>query len=276
MRAAISKAEIESTIAARFGDAFKHHEIIKRPEVIATGIPQIDSLAGGGLPRGAITEIFGPASSGRTSFTLATLAAATNHEEVCALVDMNNTLDPESAQRTNVKLERLLWIRCDNNLEHAFKATDLLLQGGGFGVVVLDLGDLAAKKAKRIIASWWYRFRRTLEATPTALVVLAEGSCVRSCALLALDFSAETYFWSSCDEFLETGNLELMGKTAKGARYRRNSPSVVKPQLILQPKTLTPSVSHASLLQALNFQVTCLRPLHLKEKEIRILAETAH
>src|SRR5882762_10268293 len=97
MRAAISKAEIESTLATRFGEAFKHHEI-KTPAIIATGIPEIDALAGGGLPRGAITEIFGPASSGRTSFMLSTLAMATNHHEVCALVDMNNTLDPQSAE----------------------------------------------------------------------------------------------------------------------------------------------------------------------------------
>ena len=156
MRAAISKAEIESTLATRFGDAFKYHEI-KTPEIIATGIFQIDSLAGGGLPRGAITEIFGPASSGRTSLMLATLAAATNHEEVCALVDTNNSLDPEAAEHVKVNFDRLLWIRCDNNLEHAFKATDLLLQGGGFGIVMLDLGDLSAKATRRTISSWWER-----------------------------------------------------------------------------------------------------------------------
>ena len=61
-----------------------------------------------------------------------------------------------------MKFDRLLWIRCANNLEHAFKATDMLLQAGGFGLVMLDLGDVPAKSAKRIISSWWYRFRRTL------------------------------------------------------------------------------------------------------------------
>lgn len=195
MRAAISKAEIESTMAARFGDAFKHHEI-KSPEVIATGIPQIDSLAAGGLPRGAITEIFGPPSSGRTSFMLATLAAATNYEEVCALVDMNNTLDPESVGRANVNLDRLLWIRCDNNLEHAFKATDLLLQGGGFGIVMLDLGDLSAKAARRIISSWWFRFRRVVENSPTALLVITQDCSVRSCAALSLEMKNDAVVWS--------------------------------------------------------------------------------
>src|SRR6266550_5044052 len=173
MRATFSKAEIESEIASRFGSAFQPHE--KRPaDLISTGIPEIDSFALGGLPRGAITEVFGPASSGRTSFMLSALAHATNHEEVCALVDTNNVFDPASATRAEINCGRLLWIRCANHLEHAFKATDLLLQGGGFGLVLLDLGDVPAKSARRIISSWWYRFRRTLEATPTALVVIAE------------------------------------------------------------------------------------------------------
>src|SRR5712691_8860740 len=96
MRAAFSKAEIESEIASRFGSAFKQHE--KRPaEVISTGIPQIDSFTLGGLPRGAMTEVFGPASSGRTSFMISALGHATRHEEVCALIDTSDSLDPKSA-----------------------------------------------------------------------------------------------------------------------------------------------------------------------------------
>src|SRR6187455_2224049 len=199
MRAAFSKAEIESEISSRFGSAFKLHE--KRPaEVISTGIRQIDSFTSGGLPRGALTEVFGPASSGRTSFMLSALAHATEQQEICALVDTNNSFDLKSASQAEINFERLLWIRCANNLEHAFKSTDLLLQGGGFGMVVLDLGDVAAKDAKRIISSWWYRFRRTLEATPTALVVIAEESCVRSCATLALELRGEACLWSSSSE----------------------------------------------------------------------------
>src|SRR6267378_1911116 len=120
MRAVISKVEIESELASRFGSAVKLHE--KRPaEVISTGIPQIDSFTFGGLPRGAVTEIFGPASSGRASFMLSALAHATDHQEICALVDTNNSFDPESASQAEINFEQLLWIRCANNLEHAFK-----------------------------------------------------------------------------------------------------------------------------------------------------------
>lgn len=242
MRAAISKAEIESTMAARFGDAFKHHEA-RSAEVIATGVAHIDSLAGGGLPRGAITEIFGPASSGRTSFLLSTLAAATNHEEVCALVDMNNTLDPESAGRANVNLDRLLWIRCDNNLEHAFKATDLLLQGGGFGIVMLDLGDLSAKAARRIISSWWFRFRRVVENSPTALLVITQDLSVRSCAALSLEMKNEAVVWAQVKQDL------------------RKHASLVN--LSAHAKTTAPFlVTQGRLLQSLTILVERHRPLN--------------
>ena len=190
MRAAVSKAEIESEVASRFSSAFQQHE--KMPaEVISTGIPEIDLFTLGGLPRGAITEIFGSASSGRTSFMLSALAHATTHEEVCAVVDTNNSFDPKSATRAEINCERLLWIRCANNLEHAFKATDVLLQGGGFGLVLLDLGDVPANSAKRIISSWWYRFRRTVENRPTAILVISEEACTRSCAALTLEFQGK-------------------------------------------------------------------------------------
>jgi hypothetical protein len=252
MRAAISKAELESTIAARFGDAFKHHET-KTAEVIASGISEIDALVGGGLPRGAITEIFGHASSGRTSFMLSTLAAATNHEEVCALVDMNNTLDPESAGRATVNFDRLLWIRCDNNLEHAFKATDLLLQGGGFGIVMLDLGDLSAKAARRIISSWWFRFRRVVENSPTALLVITQGCSVRSCAALSLGMKHEAVVWSHMNhDVTKKKNFSLV-------------------DLATRAKTTTSFlVTQGKLLRSLTMLVERHRPISPTVRETRL------
>jgi len=263
MRAAFSKVEIESDIASRFGSAFQVQK--KRPaEVISTGIPEVDAFALGGLPRGALTEVFGPASSGRTSFMLSALAHATNNEEVCALVDTNNSFDPKSATRAGVNSDRLLWIRCDHNLEHAFKASDLLLQGGGFGLVLLDLGDVPGNSAKRIISSWWYRFRRTLEPTPTALVVIAEESCVRSCATLALELNAQTHRWSS--------------STQPRSNARRDdcnhSPSSY-PSLASVPRSTAlelgankSSLPHTTLLKSLSFRMYCQRPLYLNSRKL--------
>ena len=185
MKAALSKAELEADIASRFGDAFKIHEKTV-VETLSTGISELDAVTGG-LPRGAISEIFGPASSGRTSLMFSTLAHATAREETCALVDINDTFAPAAAVATGVDFDRLLWVRCAGDLERAFKAADLLLHAGGFGLVILDLGDVAGKDARRIISSWWYRFRRTVEDRPTVLMVISEEACTRSCAALTLE-----------------------------------------------------------------------------------------
>ena len=272
MRAAVSKAEIEFEISSRFSSAFAPHEK-KTPEVISTGIPQIDAFTLGGLPRGAITEVFGPASSGRTSVMLSALAQATNHEEVCAIVDTTNAFDPKSATSAEINCERLLWIRCANNLEHAFKATDLLLQGGGFGLVMLDLGDVPAKSAKRIISSWWYRFRRTLEATPTALVVIAEESCVRSCAALALELRGENCLWSSASE--EQGD----GLTHSNARRRSSHFLLPLPTPAMVDAHRRPvnksSLPHSTLLKGLSFQMECQRPLHLNRRGGEVLVKVS-
>ena len=196
-KAAFSKAELESNIARRFADAFKVQE---KPvvETLSTGIDQIDALTGG-MPRGAISEIFGPASSGRTSLMFSMLAYATTHEETCAVVDTNDVFAPATAVETGIDFDRLLWIRCAGNLEHAFKATDLLLHAGGFGLVILDLGDVPGKEARRIITSWWYRFRRTVEDRPTVLTVISEEACTRSCAALALELKGAAE-WSRATE----------------------------------------------------------------------------
>lgn len=212
MKAAVSKVELESDMASRFGDAFRLHEksIV---ETLSSGIDEIDVLTGG-LPRGSISEIFGPASSGRTSLMYSMLAYATAHEETCALVDTNDVFAPTAAAESGIDFDRLLWVRCAGNLEHAFKATDLLLHAGGFGLVILDLGDVAGKDARRIISSWWYRFRRTVEDRPTVLTVISEEACTRSCAALTLELKGAPE-WS--------GNL-LRQNAIKASRQRPISP----------------------------------------------------
>ena len=222
MKAAVSKVELESDMASRFGDAFRLHEK-SVVETLSSGIDEIDVLSGG-LPRGSITEIFGPASSGRTSLMYSMLAYATAHEETCALVDTSDVFAPTCATEAGVDFDRLLWIRCAGNLEHAFKATDLLLHAGGFGLVILDLGDVAGKEARRIISSWWYRFRRTVEDRPTVLTVISEEACTRSCAALTLELKGAPA-WS--------GNL-LRHNAIKVNRQRPLSPWLHEGQFYAQ------------------------------------------
>src|ERR1700687_3221370 len=88
-----------------------HLDVRPAPEMVSSGIPQLDSLPGG-LARGCLTEICGTASSGRTSVLLFALARATQRGEVCALVDASDAFDPASAAAAGMEMSRLLWVRC--------------------------------------------------------------------------------------------------------------------------------------------------------------------
>ena len=170
-------------------------QVAPAPELVRTGISEVDA-ATGGLPRGALTEIFGPASSGRTSLLTSILAAATERQEICALVDAEDAFDPAPAAAAGVRLERLLWIRCGHNVEHALKAVDLLVQGGGFGLVVMDLGDTPPRTVRRISLTSWFRLRRAVEHTPTVLVAVAQQSNAKTCSSLMLECTRERVTWS--------------------------------------------------------------------------------
>jgi len=106
---------------------------------LPTGIPEIDELTGGGIPRATMTEVYGSTSSGRISLMFSLLRQATQQGECCALVDVQDTFDPQSAAAVGIQLAYVLWVRCGGNVEHALKAADLLIRAGGFGVVIMDL-----------------------------------------------------------------------------------------------------------------------------------------
>ncbi len=197
-------------------------EVRPAPEMVSAGIHAIDALTGG-LPRGCLTEIFGAASSGRSSVLLAALAAATQRQEVCALVDVTDAFDPHSAAAARLALDRLLWVRCGHErkpqdreghdfnranktslrvralackrkiegpVKQALRVTDLLLQSGGFGLVAIDLSDVPLKMARRIPLTSWFRFQRAVENTPTVLFVIGQVPCAQTCATLLLKLQA--------------------------------------------------------------------------------------
>ena len=190
MAAVALKKQFESILGGPFGWQSR-----PSPECVPTGVGEIDA-ATGGLPRGCLTEIYGPASSGRTSLLVSILAQATAREEVCALIDAEDAFDPWSAEAAGVRLDRLLWVRCSHNAEHALKAADLLIQGGGFGLVTLDLGDTPPAIARRISLTSWFRLRRAVENTPTVLLSLAVQSNAKTCAALQIECAREHAIWS--------------------------------------------------------------------------------
>jgi hypothetical protein len=190
MGAAVLKQRFESVLGGRL-----EWQVRPAPVFAPSGVPEVDA-ATGGLPRGALTEIFGPASSGRTSLLVSVLAEATGRGEVCALVDADDAFDPASGDAAGLYLEKLLWVRCGHNAEHALKAADLLIQGGGFGVVAMDLGDTGPETARRISLTSWFRLRRAVEHTPTVLVAVARQPNAKTCASLMLECARERAAWS--------------------------------------------------------------------------------
>jgi hypothetical protein len=194
------------------------------PEMAPSGIRALDELTGG-WPRGCLSEICGTVSSGRTGILLAALAASTQNGEVCALVDAGDMLHPASARAAGIEMKKLLWVRCGNavlgsqfpvlslcgrqmnrhivsesgsaaklrgwesRLEQVLKVTDLLLESNGFGMIVLDLGDVPARSARRIPLASWFRFRRVVERTPTVLLVVEQQPIAGSCSSVVLKVS---------------------------------------------------------------------------------------
>ena len=311
----------------------------RRPsvELQPTGITDLDAVLGGGFLRGSLVELYGPASSGRTSLAFSLLAQATERQEACAFVDVSDSLDPVSLAAAGVELPRLLWIRCGENqgretdlkassclspvnqetkrvsapdsskrlmpkhgwrhpresmrgvdkaipslvgkqpvpaesaqihivarcaeeqverdrepprrgirpqrplpslpkfdpppprqtqrgrsttpwkrLEQALKTTDLLLHGGGWGVVVFDLGGVSWVDARRIETSIWFRFRRAIENTPTILLLLGEESFAKSCASLVLRCQRKAEHWSRAATRGDTGATTFEGFEVQG------------------------------------------------------------
>jgi hypothetical protein len=101
-------------------------------------------------------------------------------------------------------------------LEQALKTTDLLLHGGGWGVVVFDLGGISWVDARRIELSTWFRFRRAIENTPTILLLLGEESCAKSCASLVLRCQRRANNWRRAATSVETGASTFEGFEVQG------------------------------------------------------------
>jgi len=249
-------------------------EVRPAPETASSGIAQIDALTGG-LPRGCLTEVCGPESSGRTTVMLAAIAAVTSREEICALIDASDALDPHSATAAGVNLERLLWVRCGSHaqssalsrkrrqafsleererrrmedpVEQALRATDLLLQSSGFGMVAIDLAGVPLKMARRIPLTTWFRFRRAVENTPTLLLVTGTQACAQSCATLSLELSRQSSEVSRQEKVLSSRFSVLSKRQSSEDRHDSRDET-----------SASENPSHAELLTGIEVQIEVLR-----------------
>jgi hypothetical protein len=193
--AAIVRTQIESLLEARIPSALtlKSRSI---QECIACGIKDIDILEV--FRRGNLVEICGAFSSGRTTLLHGLLSRCTSGGEAAAILDVTDSFDPVSASQLGVVLSEVLWVRCGatrsqgrplSALEQALAAADLLLQSGGFGLLVLDLANIPMKEARQIPLAAWFKFRRAVEGTRTLFLVLAQQSNAGSSSANTLDVS---------------------------------------------------------------------------------------
>jgi hypothetical protein len=161
---------------------------------------------------------------------LGLLAAFTQQGKVCALVDASDSLEPASAAAAGLRLSNLVWVRCRGDAGHAFKTADLLLHGGGFGMIVLDLCDVPRRILQKAPLSYWYRFRRAVEDTPTSLVVVSTESQSKSCATLLLEARQRRLDLAGAQGFhlLRGADLEFVPKkpvSLRNAGLRAESPA---------------------------------------------------
>jgi recombination protein RecA len=128
----ITKRYGDGTIM-RLGEA--HHMDV---EVIPTGSLSLDiALGTGGIPRGRITEVYGPEASGKTTIAQHIVAEAQRLGGICAFVDMEHALDPSYASRCGVDVDNLLISQPDMG-EQALEITETLVRSGAVDVVVID------------------------------------------------------------------------------------------------------------------------------------------
>ena len=210
------------------------------------------------------------------------MAAATERQELCALVDGSDALNPQSAAAAGVDLRRLLWVQCSASqgehsrtgrtnyrgayeksshraefsaLENVLRVTDLLLQSSGFGLVAIDLGDVAYKVARRIPLTSWFRFRRAVENTSTVLLVISRQSCAGTCASLLLQLEGR-----GAGVRLPTSGVRL---GASGSEASESSSQISEKNMAAE--TLP---SHAEILEGLQIRAELLRS-RLERKPVR-------
>jgi hypothetical protein len=232
------------------------------------------------IPKAALTQVCMPEnmSSGRTGTLCSLLAQFTGKEEMCVLIDASDCFDAGAAEFAGVNLSRLLWVRCGKKrktrpvdrvkepefrgaeerrlkpIEQAFKAADILIQNGGLGLIVIDLGEIEQRLIRKIPLTTWFRFARVIEKQPTALVVFTSYPAAQSCAALTLHIKNPEVHWST-EKHLEarahsSKNIS-MGPCLTDARDRGHAQQQDIGEICQANKVMP----HAQFLSGLTYEV---------------------
>ena len=187
-------------------ERFPHTPAPATTRRLITGLSFLDQAIGGGLPKGAITELISPRISAGSASLIHMLlqadsagwpqrvrplvdetpAGLTDKISVLrpvALIDGRDSFDPSaSGGLGKACLHHLLWVRCSKALD-AIKAADLLLRDGNFALVIVDLVLNPPADLSKIPQTSWYRLQRLVESAPTACLVMTRQGVVSSAQL---------------------------------------------------------------------------------------------
>jgi recombination protein RecA len=174
-------------ITKRYGDGAimrlgESHQL--SVEAIPTGALSLDIALGvGGVPRGRITEIYGPESSGKTTICQHIVAESQNQGGTCAFIDMEHALDPAYAMRCGVNIESLLISQPDTG-EQALEIAETLVRSGAVDLIVIDsvaalvpraeiegdMGDSPMGMQARLMSQALRKLSGAIKQTNTAVV----------------------------------------------------------------------------------------------------------
>jgi len=203
-----------------------------------TDLAGLDHTLGGGWPRGELSEIVGPASSGRTSLCVATMAAAVRRGEVVALVDACDRFDPVTSAGAGLDLSRVLWVRgpdvrsmdsargplVDRLAKNAIRAFDLIMRAGGFGVVALDVADVPSRVMRQVPMTTWLRLAHAIEGRETAGVMVSAVPLGRSARGVSARLSSVGRWVGTSDRSRRLDGLDIRAE-AVSARLRASEPA---------------------------------------------------
>lgn len=198
-----------------FTGVFRGRELTRKERRLSSGLTPIDNLLGGGIVRGRISEIVAGTSAGKTSLAACFVAAATRRGETVAWIDAAGAFDPATTAAAGVDLARVLWVHpavlhADGSrasqeialpvaafagrqsVKNLLRAAELVLEAGGFGLVVIDFGNYA----RAILQSAALRVARLAERIGAAVIVLAAHRMCGTFAAQSLTLNCDRAYFS--------------------------------------------------------------------------------
>jgi hypothetical protein len=188
---------------AEFPYVFRGRELTRKDRRLGSGIAPLDAILSGGVVRGRLSEIVGRSGFGRTSLAASFAAVATRRGEVAAWIDSVGAFDPNSLAIAGADLSRILWVgaygqrggRSFPQFDHtiaprseavsdAFKAAEMVLGAGGFGLVIIDLAPEITKRPLSECRA--LRLARAAERGGSAVIVMAARRTCGTFAALSL------------------------------------------------------------------------------------------